>query len=75
MKAATDIFAVFGDHATEADRLNAKMTGAIIPEYDGGFDSDTSSDDKDEPKPKTTLDLRLTFNLTPSLAGAGGMDN
>ena len=32
LKAATDIFAVFGDHATEADRLNAKMTGAVIPE-------------------------------------------
>ena len=51
------------------------MTGAIIPEYNGGFDSDTSSEDEDELNPKTTFDLRLLFNLTPSLAGAGGMDD
>ena len=75
LKAKTDIFPVFRDHATEADRLNAKMTGAVILEYDGGFDSDTSSDDKDEPKPKVTFDLKMIFNLTPSLAGVGGMDD
>ena len=73
LKAETDLFAIFGDHATEADRLNAKMTGAVIPEY--GFDSDPSSKDEDEPKPKTTFDLRLIFNLTRSLAGAGKMDD
>ena len=55
MKAATDIFAVFGEYATEADCLNAKMTGAVIPEYDVGFDSDISSDDENEPKPKQNL--------------------
>ena len=51
------------------------MTGAVILEYNGSFDSDTSSDNKDEPKPKATFDLKMIFNLTPSLAGAGGMDN
>ena len=75
LKAKTDIFAVFGDHATEAARLNAALTGAIIPEYHGGFDSDTDSDDEDEPRPKPTFDLKMIFNLTPSLAGAGGMDD
>ena len=71
----TEVFAIFGDHATEADRLNAKMTGAIIPDYDVGFESDTSSEDEDEPKPKSTFDLGLLFQLTPNLADAGGMDD
>ena len=75
LKAETELFAIFRDHATEADRLNAKMTGAIIPEYNGGFDSATSSEDEDEPKPKITFDLRLLFNLTPSLVDAGWIDN
>ena len=51
------------------------MTGAVIPEYNGGFDSDTSSEEDDEPKPKATFDLRLIFNLTPSLPGAERMDD
>ena len=75
LKAKTDIFAVFGDHATEAARLNAAMTGAIIPEYYGGFDSDTDSDDEDEPRQKPKFDLKMLFNLRPSLSGAGGMDD
>ena len=75
LKAKTDIFAVFGDHATEAARLNAAMTGAIIPEYHGGFDSDTDSDDEDEPRQKPKFDLKMLFNLKPSLSGAGGMDD
>ena len=75
LKAKTDIFAVFGDHATEADRLNAEMTGAVIPVYHGGFDSDTDSDDEDEPRPKPKFDLKMLFNLKPSLSGAGGMDD
>ena len=75
LKAKTDIFAVFGDHATEADRLNAEMTGAVIPVYHGGFESDTDSDDEDEPRPKPKFDLKMLFNLAPSLSGAGGMDD
>ena len=75
LKAKTDIFAVFGDHATEAARLNAALTGAIIPEYHGGFDSDTDSDNEDEPRPKPKFYLKMLFNLTPSLSGAGGMDD
>ena len=51
------------------------MTGAIIPEYHGGFDSDTDSNDEDEPRTKPEFDLQLLFNLTPSLAGARGMDD
>ena len=51
------------------------MSGEIIPDYNGGFERDTSSKDEDEPKPKTTLDLGLLFQLTPSLAGIGGMDD
>ena len=77
LKAKTDFFAIFGDHATETARLNAEMTGAVIPEYHGGFDSDTDSDNEneDEPRPKPSFDLKMIFNLTPSLAGAGGMDD
>ena len=74
-KAKTEIFVVFGNHATEADRLNADLTGVIIPEYHRGFDSDTDSNDKDEPRPKPEFDIQLLFNLTPSLAGGGGMDD
>ena len=51
------------------------MTGAIIPEYHGGFDSDTDSDDEDELTTKPEFDVSLIFNLRPSLAGAGGMDD
>ena len=74
-KTKMDIFAAFGDHATPAARLNADATGAIIPEYHGDFDSDTDSDDEEEPTPKATFELQMLFNLTPSLSGAGGMDD
>ena len=51
------------------------MTRETIPDYDGGFESDTSSKDEDKSKPKTTFDLGLLFQLTPSIVGAGGMDD
>ena len=43
MNAETEVFTIFGDHATEADWLNAKITGVIILDYVGGFESNTSS--------------------------------
>ena len=53
------MFNAIGDHATEAARLNADLNGAIIPEYHGGFDSDTDSDDEDEPTTKPEFDITL----------------
>ena len=71
MNAATELFDSFGDHPTEAAQRYAQMTGEPLPAYDGGFDSDTSSDDENEPKPKTVFDLGMLFQLTPSIVGAG----
>ena len=51
------------------------MTGETLPAYDGGFDSDTSSDDENGPKLKTVLDLGMLFQLTTSIEGTGGMDD
>ena len=61
LNAATILFASFGDHATEAAQRHVQMTGDTIPDYDEGFDSDTSSDDKNEPKSKTVFDLEMLF--------------
>ena len=69
-----DIFASFGDQYTEADRQRAEMNGETLPIYEGGFDSDTSSDDE-EPKQKKVFDLQLLIQLAPCTAGAVGMDD
>ena len=76
MNKETELFDIFGDHATtEAEKRYAKMTGETIPDYDGGFNSDTSFDDKDKPKSKTIFDLEMLFQLTQNITDAGGMDD
>ena len=75
LNVATELFTSFGDHATEAAQRYAQMTWETIQDYDGGFDSDTSSDDKNKPKSKIVFDLEMLFQLTPIIAGTGGMDD
>ena len=50
LNAETELFTSFGDPTTEAVRRRAQANGETLPAYDGGFDSDTSSDDESESK-------------------------
>ena len=50
LNAEMELFASFRDHTIQVARRRAQITGETLPVYDGGFKSDTSSDDKDEPK-------------------------
>ena len=54
---------------------HAQANEETLSAYDGGFDSNTSSDDESEPKQKTIFELNLLFQLKLSIAGAVRMDN
>ena len=47
----------------------------MLPLYDTGFNSNTSSNDESESKPETVFDFRMLFQLKPSTAGALRMNN
>ena len=75
LKAERDLFASFGDSSTEAEQRRAETNGETLPAYDGGFESDISSDDEDEPKQKTVLDLNLLISTITKHNRYSGMDD
>ena len=58
-----ELFELFGDHTTEVVQRRSQADGETRPLYDASFNSDTSSDDENDSKPKTVLDLRMLFQL------------
>ena len=70
-----DFFTSFGDRSTEAAQRQAEANGETLPTYDGSLKSDTSYNIENESKQKTVFYLNLLFQLSPSTAGAAGMDD
>ena len=70
-----ELFKLVGDHTIEAAQRRTQADGEKLLPYDASFNSDTSSNDESDQKPKTKFDLRMLFQLKPSIAGASGIDN
>ena len=66
---------LFRDHTTEVERRYVQANRETLPQYDTGFNSDTSFDDESDSKLKTVFYLRMLFQLKPTSAEASGMDN
>ena len=54
-------FESFWEHTTEAAQRRIQADRETLPLFCAGFDSDTSSNDESDSKPKTIFDLRMLF--------------